>query len=70
MRGRDQTVGGPRYLHAYHSHPQVVKIDIDGAEGLVKRYSLRGLPYLSLFKDGEKQEGIEVIFAPPKVPVT
>ena len=35
--------------------------------GLVKRYGLRGLPYLALFKGGEKVDGIEGAIGKDKV---
>jgi len=45
----------------------VVKIDIDSARALVKQYSLKGLPYLAVFKDGEKKGGIEGAIGKQKV---
>ena len=47
-------------LSADNSTLQVVKVDVDEAPGLVKRYLLRGLPHIAVFKGGEKINGFEV----------
>jgi thioredoxin 1 len=51
----------------YEGKLKVVKVDIDSARGLVKKYSLRGLPYIAIFKDGEKVDGIEGAIGKEKV---
>jgi thioredoxin 1 len=45
----------------------VVKIDIDSTPNLVKRYSLRGLPYLAMFLNGKKIDGYEGAFSKEKL---
>lgn len=46
---------------------QVIKVDIDTARSLVKRYSLRGLPYIAIFKGGEKIDGVEGVVKLDKI---